>query len=344
MALFIFPVKAAHPQTTLPEDNTSAVILAYHRIGEDSIPESNLRIEQFEQHINEIVEGHYNVISIPDLVQAIKSVTPLPPKTIAITFEGGFQSAYQHAFPLLLKQNIPFTVFFSSGLTERENYLSWKELKQLSKNKHVTLGILPSSYTHIIELPENEQSRLINKARADFKDKLSYETQYFSYPFGETSNQLKKITKDQEFAASFSLKSGPAYKTSDLQSLPRFTMTESYGDIDRFRMITQSLPLPITDIEPQNAFITTTTPSIGFTIPEALENEIKGISCFISEQSKKPEIEILGRRIELRPKEPLQSERTRINCTLPARHDVNDNPRWRWLGMLLTKKSSSELD
>lgn len=334
----------AHPANaavTLPQDTTSAVILAYQNIGQDNAPENNLRIEQFNDHLEEIKRADYNVISMPELIAALKAQTPLPEKTIVITFEGALRSAYENGMKPLLANNIPFTVFFSGSQTAYENHLDWKELRALSKNKHVTLGILPANYNHITQLPPAEQKRQINKARADFAQNIGIETAYFSYPFGEVSNALKDIVKTQNFEAAFGLQSGPAFTGSDLRMLPRFSMTESYGDLERFRMITKALPLPVKGVKPSDPYLTTKPPAIGFTLPEALQPDIANISCFISNQEK-PQIETIGPRVEIRALMPLDTERTRINCTLPAPKDADDNPRWRWFGMLLDQAGSEE--
>lgn len=323
---------------SLPQDDTSASILAYYRIGEDAYPQSNLRTEQFNAHINEIITKDYNVIALPDLMTALKNKTPLPPKTIAITFEGAYQSTYSRAMRPLLEKNIPFTVFFAATMTDRTNHLNWKELRNLSKKKAVTLGIFPHTYTHIAHFPEAEQRRQINKARSDFRDKIGNEAQYFSYPFGEISTTLKTIIKEQSFTAAFGLQSGTAYNGHDIYALPRFTMTEQYGGLDRFRLVTNALPLPAHDIEPENPLITDINTAIGFTLPKALESQSGNLSCFISGHQEKPDLQKLGSRIELRPKEPLNAERTRINCTLPAPENTDETPRWRWFGMLLHSK------
>ncbi|MEE1569760.1 MAG: hypothetical protein V1255_07605, partial [Alphaproteobacteria bacterium] len=39
------------------DSNTSAVVLMYHRLGEDSLPSTNIRINQFESHIAELSSG-----------------------------------------------------------------------------------------------------------------------------------------------------------------------------------------------------------------------------------------------------------------------------------------------
>lgn len=335
IALIMLPLKS-WAGVALPEDKSSAIILAYHRIGEDANPDSNLRIAQFREHITEIINGDYNVLPLSDIITAIKTGQALPPRTLAITLEGGYRSAYENAIPHLLGNNIPFTLFFASGSLDHQNHIGWRELKALSRKNGVSLGILPASYARITHLPLAEQARQINVARSAFRTNIGQEAPYFAYPFGETSTALKNILRSQGFDAAFSLQSGAAHSGSDLLELPRFTMTEGFGDIDRLRLVTNTLPLPANDIEPSNSLITSETPHIGFTVPQALEKSLETLSCFISGQPK-PSIEILGKRVEIRAAEPIVNQRTRVNCTMAGTQDENDKTRARWLGMLLHK-------
>ena len=45
-----------------------AVIIMYHRFGENSIPSTNIRLDQFEAHLKELTSGRYNVIPLADVV------------------------------------------------------------------------------------------------------------------------------------------------------------------------------------------------------------------------------------------------------------------------------------
>lgn len=314
-------------QPSLPEDKSSAVILAYQRIGEDAHPQSSLQTQTFKDHLTEIRNGDYTIIPIPELASALRANAPLPQKTIAITLDGSFRSTFNNAIKPLLEHDIPFTLMITPQKIGQGNHLNWAEIKKLQKNKTVTLGILPTTRTHIAQASPAEQRHHINKARSLFREKLNTESRYFAYPFGETSETLKTIIKEQKFDAAFGLQSGAAYAGSNPIALPRFTMTDQYGDIDRFRLVTNALPLPVSELSQ--------TPPIGFTLPETLNP--KNLRCFISGQEK-PTLETLGARVEIRPKDPIES-RTRINCTLPGPKTIDDNQKWRWLGMLLHNKA-----
>ncbi len=342
--ILLAPLSArAENASAIPEDGHAAVVLAYHRIGEDTQASNTIETELFLEHIDEIEKGDYNVLPLPDLIAALKENKTLPVNTIAITFEGGVKSALTQAIPTLLEKNIPFTVFYSSDYadTTATQYMNWDDLKTLAKHKTVTLGLLPSSYARLKDLPKNEIQRQINKAKDRHRQMIGTEAQFFSYPFGEYSPEYKTIIENSGFTAAFGQQSGALSSSSDFFALPRFTMTDEYGDAARFKTAAETLPFPVQDIEPQGTDLNVEKPVIGFSVAESLKPNLKSLSCFVTGQPD-PKIEILGSRVELRLKDNIDEDRIRVNCTLPGPPGDDDAPRWRWFGMLLVNGEESE--
>jgi peptidoglycan/xylan/chitin deacetylase (PgdA/CDA1 family) len=342
LQLFNFAVPGAFAQSTTPHDQFSGVILSYQRIGEDAFPSTSIRKEQFANHVKELAEGQYNVISLGNLIDSIKEHRPLPPNTIVITFDGGYQSAFDHAIPLLLDNKLPFTIFIATDLTDSKasKYIDWSLLKKLMKSPLVEIGLHPSSYSHPDLNDRQTLLRTVNKAKARFREETGETPEFFAYSFGEYSKEYKEIIKESGFKAAFGQHSGVVYSQHDLFDLPRFPMTDGYGDIQRFRLVARALPLPVTNIEPSDPKVDVTAPVIGFNIDPALSQEHELISCFISGQPR-PKMNILSKtRIELRPQGSFEDDRVRVNCTMPAPgEDSTDEKRWRWFGMLLSVTS-----
>lgn len=337
------PAKAA----TLPQDNKKAVILTYHRIGEDSYPDSNIRIEQFNQQIEELEKGGYNIIALPQLLDAIANAKILPPKTIAITLDGAYESAWKNAIPTLLDKDIPFTLFYAANKADENaaGFMSWKQLKKLKNEKTVTLGVLPAYYNHTAHLSGSAILASLNKARSRHREYFGEEVKYIAYPHGETSNSLIKLTQSQGFTAGFTLRSGPYYPGIDLYDIPRFSITEDFADLERFQRITNTLPLPMGDITPNDYDLSgVNTFMAGFTIPDALAPQIDSLNCFISGYNE-PLLNRLGTRIEIRLDGHEIGSRMRLNCTMPENAPRNENVlgsdetlQWRWSGMLFHKE------
>ncbi len=342
LAFTVFSVPALAYQT-LPQDKHSAVILSYGRVGEDSYSDTNITIEQFASHLQEIKQGQYNILPLPVILNHLKTGVALPEHALAITFEGAYRSAYENAIPQLLEARIPFTVIFASDNADNgaDQYMDWHTLNSLKKNDLVSFGMLPASYERLTGLDEAQVKSRINRARVRYREELGEEPKIFSYPFGQYSKSLHDLIKSQGFDAALALNSGAVYSESDLFALPRFAMTESHGDLDRFILVAHALPLPATHIEPESPVVGPESPIIGFTPDPRLQKDLGSLACFISGQGKAV-TEIVGQdRVEIRPHGPLLDERTRVNCTMPAPSAEDSPPRWRWLGMLLVKNDTA---
>lgn len=328
---------AMQAQAATDADRASAVIFVYQRIGDDSLPQGSISLDQFKDHIKELKTGGYNVLSLPKIIEALKNGDTLPQKTVGITFEGAHVATLNAALPLLDEADIPFTVFYASDRADgaSPSYMTWKQLKELKKDRLATLGILPSSYAHMVGQTEAQNADLINKAISKYKEEFDEDPQFFAWPYGEYSAALKKQLSTYSFKAAFGQQSGVLHAGADFMALPRFTMTENFGDLDRFQLTANALPLPVTDIIPDDTLIKTNPPLIGFTVSPDIKNLSK-LSCFISGVGKVPLSKPGGNRIEIRLKDPLDDRRTRINCTMPDETIIpGEGQSWRWFGMLL---------
>lgn len=335
----------AEAQTAIPEDKKSAVIYAYHRIGEDRFPDTNIRRTQFEEHIRELKNGPYHIAALPDVINAFEKNKNLPDRTIVLTFDGGHDSITQYAVPLLLDHEIPFTLFLPTDHIDRNDgpYMSWEKLRKLAKSDLVSFGIHPANYGRLYTEPRDKIIYQINKARSRFREEMGFEPTFFAYPYGEYSAAYRDIIREQGFKAAFSQNSGVAYAGADMHTLPRFPMTESYGTLSRFRLTAHALPLPVTDLNPADPHLNTAKPDIGFSIHSGLSDYIDKISCFAAHQDK-PATETAGNnRVELRLQAPFEHGRARVNCTMavPPENSLEET-RWRWLGMLFTTPAQHE--
>ncbi len=328
----------ARATTVIPEDSHTAVIFAWHRIGEDQTPTSSIRTEQFNAQINELVEGHYNVMPLPAIIDAFRSGTELPPNTVALTFDGGHASFLENAAPILEEHKLPYTIFIVPGRTQKETTrtIGWSDLSRLEKTGLATIGLHPMAYMRLTQTPADEIRRQVNSAIATYRENLNHDPVLFAYPFGEYGRTYRAIVENSGFKAALGQQSGVAYNGSDRFALPRFVLTERFGDTERFQTLLGALPLPVTGVEPDEPSISTASPVIGFTVNDKLSGSLKGLSCYVSGQEK-PSLDIIGSRVELRLHDPVMQDRIRINCTLPGPQGApEDPPVWRWFGLLLS--------
>ena len=303
-----------------------ASVLMYHRFGENKYPTTNIKMDQFSDHIKELIKTKYNVIKIQDGLNAIQNISLVKDRSVIITIDDAYSSVFNNAWPILKKYSLPFTLFVSTDVIDNKTpgYMSWEEIRILRDNG-VTIGSQTKSHPHMHNLSENQIVKELEFSNSRFVQEIGSKPEIFAYPYGEYNLNVVKKIKINGFKAAFGQHSGVAHLSLGLHQLPRFAMNETYGNMQRFLLAVNAKPLPISDLSPKDPVIIKNPPFYGFTLSDTIKP--KGIvRCFAS-NGIKSETKRLGKnRIEVRLEKPFPKGRGRINCTMSA------GERWRWLG------------
>ena len=308
---------------SLAQDSVS--IIMYHRFGEPNYPSTNIQMEKFESHIIELKNPKYNIMGLSKIIDELKAGNELPDFTVALTIDDAFISVYNNAWPILLENKIPFTIFVATDPIDQglNGYMNWDQIRELKKNG-VEIGSQTKSHPHMHRLSEEDMRNEINYSNSRFLEELGEKPILFAYPYGEYNLISKKIA-EENFIAAFGQQSGSAHPSIGFHELPRFAMNESYGSLDRLIEAANTLPLVVNDIHPKSPVITDNPPSYGFTLGKEYP-QINQLQCFISGIGE-ANVTIIGKRVEVRTDKKFYRPRHRINCTMPG-----SNGRWHWFG------------
>ena len=302
----------------------------YHRFEENKYPSTNIKIVDFTQHIELIKKNGFSFIN-PNNFQN-KLINFKDQKKVLLTIDDAFKSFYDHAWPILKNNKIPFLLFVNTREIGSAGYMTWKQIKEISKEEFVHIGNHSYSHDYLIDQSDDEIFDDINLAINDLKKNLGYETPFFSYPFGEYSNSFKSIIKKFGFKYAFGQHSGVVDETKDFYELPRFSINEKYGELKRFELILKTIPFKYKSITPAEKYINNTNnpPEIIVEFFKDVKN-IKLLNCYSNELNawRKSEIEYLDNfKVKIKLIGKFTTERGRVNCSLRE-----SDGSWRWLGM-----------
>lgn len=93
---------------------TSVNVLMYHSISDEPGPTS-IAPQIFRAQVRALAGAGYTVVSLGAVAQWISGGPPLPPRSVAITFDDGFSDFASHAAPPLRECGWGATVFLPSG-------------------------------------------------------------------------------------------------------------------------------------------------------------------------------------------------------------------------------------
>ena len=311
------------------EFDKGIVALMYHRFDENKYPSTNIQMDIFKEQINIIENLDINYLHPKNLKEEISK--PNKVKKILLTIDDGFQSFYDNAWPVLKTKNIPFILFISTTYVGKKGYMNWEQIKEVEESGLGIIGNHSHTHEYLVDQTNNQIINDINRAIELFEKKLGYSPKYFSYPFGEYSNDFKKILKNLNFNIAFGQHSGVIDSSKNYLELPRFPINEKYGNLDRFKFILNLFPFPYKEIYPENRYLqeSENPPELRIVFFKNQKN-LENINCFSNEgnQWRDSKIQLEEENIlTINFGEKFTSERGRINCSL------NDKIGWRWLGI-----------
>ena len=307
--------------------------LMYHRFDEEKYPSTNIQMTIFKEQVKIIRNLNYNFYNPGEL--ELNFNTKKKEKKILITIDDAFSSFYEVAWPYLKKEKIPFILFVSTEAVGKTGYMTWKQIRELEKNSNVYIGNHSHSHGYLINFKKNDFIKDINIANKIFIKNLGYNPIFFSYPFGEYSESIKKIIS-KNFKFSFGQHSGVIDVNKDPFELPRFPINEKYGDLKRFKFLINLHPLQFKDLYPNDKYLTNNNPP-KFSVEFFNEQKnLNNINCFSDEGDvwKKSNIHINKNILSIKFREKFIFRRGRINCSL------NDNGVWRWFGVQFSIKQN----
>ena len=301
--------------------------LMYHRFNEEKYPSTNIQMGVFKEQIKIIRDLNYNFYNPGELEKNF--YIPKKEKKILITIDDAFSSFYKIAWPYLKNQNIPFILFVSTEAIGKNGYMTWPQIKELDKEPNVYIGNHSHSHKYLVDFKKNIFIKDINTAKKQFLKNLGYNPIFFSYPFGEYSEYIKKyISKNFKF--SFGQHSGVIDVNKDRYELPRFPINEKYGDLQRFKFLINLHPLQYKNLFPAEKFLTNNNNPPEFTVEFFKDQKnLNNINCFSDEGGNwhKSNTYFTNNILNIKFREKFIFRRGRINCSL------NEDGVWKWFGV-----------
>ncbi len=196
----VVPLVAPNPLGVRDGEFQTVPILCYHRFGSGS---SKMIISpaSFAAQLDWLARNGYHVIRLAQLGEFLAGRAPLPQRSVVITIDDGYESVYQHAFPLLKKHGFPATLFVYNDFIGTGAGLSWTQLQEMAASGLVDIQAHSRTHRNLIErLPGESEDRyrqaIENELRAprDLLEKrlasAKVRVRHFAYPFGDANEAV----------------------------------------------------------------------------------------------------------------------------------------------------------
>ena len=179
---------------------TRLIVLTYHHI----VPEnskfidkynSSVSPEKLERDIAYFKKSGFHFLSMEDIYSFLVRGKPLPERSVALTFDDGYESNYIWAYPLLRKYGVKATFFVVAGKIvpvsrpydmNKTEKLSWPQLREMYSSGYVSV----QSHTYNLHYKNSDSSYALDKLANES------ENQYAERIYNDLSEARKLISQE----------------------------------------------------------------------------------------------------------------------------------------------------
>jgi peptidoglycan/xylan/chitin deacetylase (PgdA/CDA1 family) len=211
-------------------------VLMYHHIQSEDAAKADKQTglttytDFFQKQMQYLKDKGYNIASMNDLVNFFDSGTPVPSKSVLLTFDDGYEDFYTDAYPVLQSLGYKATMFVPTGLMDNPDYLTWDQISAMNGPvlfanhtwSHKNVGVSVSTMQYEISTADTQ---LANHGLGSPK--------VFAYPYGLHTTQSEQYLASLGYQAAFTENSGSILCKGQRFALPRIrigsTSLSSYG-------------------------------------------------------------------------------------------------------------------
>src|SRR6266542_3754207 len=243
---------AATPKITKPvvDQTAQTIIFCYHLLVDKvRYPGTEITPAAFEAQMKELKDRRITVISMQDLLAWKRGEKSIPPRCAVVTFDDGYKSQYEIAWPILKKYGYPFTMFIYTegvrgGSLGGGGAITWEQLADMRDNgvdieaHSATHQDLREGHTITLASPGGKKTRTkltgpqyeewmqneVVGSKQLLEQRLGIKVNCFAVPFGNYNDHVKELARNTGYEAMFTVYGQPITFTSPLDSLGRYAI------------------------------------------------------------------------------------------------------------------------
>ncbi len=290
---------AATPKITKPvvDQTAQTIIFCYHRLVDKvRYPGTEITPAAFEAQMKELKDRGITVISMQDLLAWKRGEKNIPPRCAVITFDDGWKSQYEVAWPIMKKFGYPFTMFIytegvAGGSLGGGQAITWEQLADMRDNgvdieaHTATHQDLREGHNIMLASPGGKRTRTkltgpqyeqwmqseVVGSKQLLEQRLGIKVNCFAVPFGNYNDHVKEIARNAGYEAMFTVYGQPITFTSPMDALGRYAIEANKPKVfeDAVKMIgaATSGGAPVAEVGAKDL---STQPADGETVRNAL--------------------------------------------------------------------------
>jgi peptidoglycan/xylan/chitin deacetylase (PgdA/CDA1 family) len=212
----------------LINDNRGVPVLYYHSVQKNADNEVIITPKTLKYELQYIKDQGYTTLTMNELYNYLLHNSPIPKKSIVITFDDGYMDNYYNAFPILKDLNMKATIFCITSNLDGSYYLSKEAI-----NEMLNYGIDIESHTvnhlKLNQLTYSEQLRELQESKKNLESITGKEVYAVAYPFGAFNDDSIKAAKAAGYKLGFTTNIGLSDRDYNPLKLDRIYISSNYS-------------------------------------------------------------------------------------------------------------------
>ncbi len=232
------------------DQTAQTIIFCYHRLVDKvRYPGTEITPAMFEQQMKMLKDRGITVISLQDLLAWRRGEKNIPPRCAVISFDDGWKSQYEVAWPIMKKLGYTFTMFIytegvAGGSLGGGQAITWEMLGDMRDNgidieaHTATHQDLREGHTVMVIDPDRKRTKkkltgaeyeqwLQNEVvgcKQLLEQRLAIKTNCFAVPFGNYNEHVREMARNAGYEAMFTVYGQPITWTSPMDALGRYAI------------------------------------------------------------------------------------------------------------------------
>jgi peptidoglycan/xylan/chitin deacetylase (PgdA/CDA1 family) len=203
-------------------------ILLYHNI-KDLLTPNRYTVSPgvFRTQMEKLKDWGYTTITASHLATVIVHGGELPSRPIVITFDDGYVSVYENAFPIMQEMGFVGTLYVISSKLESSKMVSVDQIREMA-DAGWEIGSHSTTHTSLKYAGYSLAWSEIYQSKVDLETELGVTVRTFAYPYGEMNNYIRSQTQEFGYIAGMGLGISNRHSLRDLYYLNRREVESKY--------------------------------------------------------------------------------------------------------------------
>lgn len=183
---------------------------------------------KLDEEMKYLKDNGYYTITMANLYAYFTNNTPIPQKSVVLTFDDGYNNNYTTMLPILKKYGFRATIFvITAFINKRPGYLTSIQLKKLQA---YGMDIESHTVNHLplAELPKAQQLKELIDSKAFLEKLLDKKINYIAYPDGSYNKDTIECAKAAGYTMAFTTDGRWSMKKNGLLTLDRDYISSKY--------------------------------------------------------------------------------------------------------------------